>query len=164
MRSKQHTSSFRAYAGEPGLSLVFPAPTGEPNAQTEDQIGREKALQGDRHRQGAGGPRGQTSRHDQADQEADPPVARRGRDVQDRRRAHQEVLAAERLTSHAAVLSAHRIPRSKPWLASNGASRPTPSTRKSSRPPKAFTAGARTPSASPNRRLRRPTSTRSATA
>src|SRR3974377_459533 len=51
-----------------------------------------------------------------------------------------------------------------PWPASNVASPRTRNTRKSLRPPKAITAGARTRSASPSRRSRRRTSTLSATA
>ena len=39
----------------------------------------------------------QAPRHDQADQQADPPAARHRRPVQDRRRQHQEVLPAQRL-------------------------------------------------------------------
>jgi hypothetical protein len=37
-------------AGKAPFLAGFSAATGEPNAQTEDQIGRQKALQGDCHR------------------------------------------------------------------------------------------------------------------
>src|SRR5580693_5250144 len=43
----------------------------------------------------------------------------------------------------------------QPWPASNVASPVTPSTRKSSKPPRAITAGGRIPSGSPSRRSRR---------
>ena len=43
--------------------------TGEPNAQIEDQVGRQKALQDHRHRQSPLCPVRQAPRHDQADQE-----------------------------------------------------------------------------------------------
>src|SRR5262245_11634029 len=52
----------------------------------------------------------------------------------------------------------------QPWPASNVVSPDTPSTRKSTRPPRAFTGGARTRSASPSRRSRRPINTPTATA
>src|SRR6202035_1291004 len=73
------------------------AAIGEPNAQAEDQVGRQKALQGDCHRQGDACPARQASRHDQADEEADSSAPRHPRAVQDRRRQRQEVLLAERL-------------------------------------------------------------------
>ena len=67
--------------------------------------------------------RGQASRHDQADQEADPPAARHRRAVQDRRRQHQEILDAQRLIRSLAVLNTRNrtISGDQSWLASNGA-------------------------------------------
>ncbi len=111
----------------------------------------------------------QAPRHDQAHQEADPPVARHQRAVQDRRRQHQKVLSAERLTASPPATSVHVrsfaiFKGDQPWHASNAASPPMPSTRKCSRPPRAITAGARTRSASPSRRWRRRTNTPIATA
>ena len=53
------------------------------------------------------------------------------RAVQDRRRQHQEVLAAERLTGIRLRTSIHFVSRGdRPWHASNAASPLTPSTRK----------------------------------
>src|SRR5712691_9382552 len=142
---------------------------GEPNAQAQDQVRRQEALQGDRRREGALSAIPQTPRHDQADEEADPPIARDQRAVQDRRRQHQEILPAQRLNAAAepTVQSRTRCIEfvgDQPWHASSAASPGTPSTRKSSKPPRAITAGARTPSASPSRRSRRPTNTPIATA
>src|SRR4029077_15563798 len=74
---------------------------GEPNAQDQDQVGRQKALQDHRLREGALYAVPQAARHDQADQEADPPIAWHQYAVQDRRRQHQEVLAAQRLAVRA---------------------------------------------------------------
>src|SRR4029077_17933225 len=73
-------------------------PSGEPNAQDQDQVGRQEALQDNRHGQGPLCSFGQAPRHDQAHEEADSPVARHLRPVQDRRRENQKVLFAERLT------------------------------------------------------------------
>ena len=86
----------------------------------------------------------QAPRHDQADQEADPPAARHQRAVQDRRRQHQEVLPAQRLTGSWPARGRHSrcsvllISGDQPWHASSAASQPTPSTRRSSRPPRAI--------------------------
>src|SRR4051794_28406460 len=74
------------------------AATGEPNAQAEDQIGRQKALQGDGDREGDVSSRWQAPRHDQADEKANSSAPRHPCAVQDRRRQYQEVLLAERLT------------------------------------------------------------------
>src|SRR5579864_2041080 len=84
-------------AGKPPLWARFSAATGEPNAQAEDQIGRQKALQGDCQRQGDACSARQAPRHDQADEEADSSAPRHPRAVQDRRRQRQEILPAERL-------------------------------------------------------------------
>ena len=43
---------------------------GDGNAQDEDQVERQEALQGDGHRQGAGRPGRQAPRHDQAHRNA----------------------------------------------------------------------------------------------
>ena len=84
------------------------------------------------------------------------------RAVQDRRRQHQEIFSAQRLNRISPAATAppviplqHRS-GDQSWPASNVASPHTPSTRKSTRPPRAITAAARTPSASPSRRWRRP--------
>src|SRR5262252_4195517 len=63
--------------------------TGEPNAQAEDEVRREKALQGNCLRKGAFRSVGQAPRHDQENHQGV---------VQDRRRQDQEVLAAERVS------------------------------------------------------------------
>src|SRR6202040_3824287 len=88
-------------AAKAPLWARFAAATGEPNAQAEDQVRRQKALQGDCHRQSNGGPRRQAPRHDQADQEADSSASWHPRAVQDRRRQHQEIFLAERLIATA---------------------------------------------------------------
>src|SRR5437870_8545796 len=88
------------------------ASLGEPNAQAEDQVRRQKALQGDCHRQSDARPARQAPRHDQADQEADPSAPRYPRAVQDRRRQHQEIFLAERLI--ASRLAEPRASRGQP--------------------------------------------------
>src|ERR1700719_3086854 len=147
---------------------------GEPNAQAEDEVGRKKALQGHCHRKGALRSVGQAPRYDQADHQADPRASRHQGVVQDRRRQDQEILVAERLTAALTIIPAafhaafHHLrldfEGDPPWPASNGALPDTPSTRKSSKPPRAITAGARTRYESPSRRSKRPTNTRFATA
>src|SRR6201996_8396323 len=100
----ENSSTFNAltsiFAVDAPLGVRCVAAIGEPNAQAEDQIGRQKALQGDCHRQGDACPARQASRHDQADEEADSSAPRHSRAVQDRRRQRQEILLAERLIVH----------------------------------------------------------------
>src|SRR3954453_23991725 len=160
------SSILSATCGGEGLLAFLKATTGEPNAQAQDQIGGQEAIQGHRHRKSHLRPSGQAPRHDQADHEGDPPIARHRRPLQDRRRADQEVFSAQRLNRPGCFIPAYLIEPSgdQPWHASNAASPVTPNTRKSSRPPRVSTAGARTPYASLSRRWRRPTSTPSATA
>src|SRR5690242_4390235 len=71
---------------------------GEPNAQAEDEVGREKALQGYWNREGSVSAVWQAPRHDQAQHEAGPRPSRNQGAVQDRWRQHQEILVAEQLT------------------------------------------------------------------
>src|ERR1700761_7489665 len=100
----ENLSTFNALTSisvaKPPLGARLVAAIGEPNAQAEDQVGRQKALQGDCHRQGDACPARQASRYDQADEEADSSAPRPPRAVQDRRRQRQEVLLAERLIVH----------------------------------------------------------------
>src|SRR5712671_6375065 len=91
----------------------FSAATGEPNAQAEDQVRRQKALQGDCHRQSNGRPARQAPRHDQADEKADSSAPRHPRAVQDRRRQYQEIFLAQRLIARAIPLAEPR-PRGDP--------------------------------------------------
>src|ERR1700716_2043063 len=91
-------------AAKAPLGRVFSVATGEPNAQAEDQVRRQKALQGDCYRQSTGRPARQAPRHDQADEEADSSAPRHPCAVQDRRRQRQEVLLAERLIALAITL------------------------------------------------------------
>src|SRR3979411_2583874 len=90
---------FEQITGRPGVNPWSRPEKGEPNAQDQDQVGRQKALQDYRYRQGAVCPLGQAPRHDQADQEADPPAPRHEWPFQDRRREDQEILPAERLSA-----------------------------------------------------------------
>jgi hypothetical protein len=46
--------------------------TGDENAEDEDEVERQEALQGDRHRQGHGGTGRQAARDDQADEQVHP--------------------------------------------------------------------------------------------
>src|SRR5262249_28471841 len=147
---------------------------GEPNAQAEDEVGRKKALQGHCLRKGAFRPIGQAPRYDQTNHQADPRASRHQGVVQNGRRQDQEILVAEQLIAadhHPGRIAGGRyyylrldFEGDPPWPASNGASPDTPSTRKSSKPPRATTVGARTPYGSPSRRSKRPTSMRFATA
>src|SRR5262249_36739646 len=117
---------------------------GEPNAQAQDQIRGQEALPPDRDRQGGAGPRLQAPHDDQAHQQADSAAARHYPDVAVGRENRQEMDALR--------LNGSNFRRSEPWPASSGASPPMPSTRRSSKPPRAIMAGARTPSGSPSRR------------
>src|SRR5262249_2711187 len=71
---------------------------------------------------------------------------------------------AERPIGARACGQPNRPQGDRSWPASNVASPDTPSTRKSTRPPRAIMGGARTPSASPSRRSRRRTNMPIATA
>src|SRR5258708_16436911 len=177
----------RSPAERSRLAQIRPGRTGEPNAQAQDQVGRQEALQDNGDREGAVYAVPQAPRHDQADQEANPSAARHQGPVQDRWRQYQAIFPAQRLSR--SFLLEHdlfRKPAStptfaragfsgscsninqpqggQPWPASNVASPVTPSTRRSSRPPRAITAGGRTPLGSPSRRSRRPINTPSGTA
>ena len=66
-----------------------------PKIKTKSGAKKRFKVTGDR--EGAVSQSAQAPRHDQADQEADPPIARHQRAVQDRWRQHQEILSARRL-------------------------------------------------------------------
>src|SRR5262249_55798920 len=68
---------------------------GGQNAQDQDQVRRQEALQGHRGWQGALSAIPQAPWHDQADQQADSSAARHKCAVQDRRRHCQKILPSE---------------------------------------------------------------------
>src|SRR5258706_12079510 len=116
---------------------------GSQNAQDEDQERRQEALLAHRHRQGADEPLAQAPRPGQPAAADEAPASRFGALVRARRQDRQEILSSERLR------------RADPWLASSGASPPTPATRRSSTGRPAIAAPPRPISVSPSRRARR---------
>src|SRR6266550_3804001 len=82
------------------------------NAQTEDQIGRQKALPLHRERQDQSRSDRQAPRHDQALERADPGIARDARPVRLRNPAHQALDAIRGLREEPHVKSSPRRRRS----------------------------------------------------
>jgi hypothetical protein len=56
----------------PSRARTDPNATGDENAEDEDEVERQEALQGDRHRQGCRGTGRQAARDDQADEQVHP--------------------------------------------------------------------------------------------